>query len=242
MIRYMIRTTATALAAACLLSGSNLLAGTITLTADADTYSRPNVNAGAAALLDIRDFATPDFIGYLRFDLSSVPDQITGAKLTLHKVPGGARNDTITTGRFANYGLLNLAGNTPQNWDELTVADTGLGAEYNAAGGDPVIAAQVMSLDADAGANVIETVDNNVTPQMLEGADLVSFLEMRRTDDGLATVISAILTQNRGWAWASRDNTDMTVWPTLEVTYVPEPASLSLCGLALAGLMAFRRK
>ena len=59
---------------------------TISLNSVADTYSRAGVNAGAAAVMDIRDFATPDFIGYFRFDLTSVPKEITGATLTLHKV------------------------------------------------------------------------------------------------------------------------------------------------------------
>ncbi|MBX3435402.1 MAG: PEP-CTERM sorting domain-containing protein [Pirellulales bacterium] len=237
--------TFTLLAAAALATSasSRTTAASIVLNTVADTYSRAGVNAGAAPVMDIRDFATPDFIGYFRFDLSSVPAPITGAKLTLHKVPS-ARNDTIVTARFANFGLTNAAGNTPQNWDELTVADTGLGAEYNTVGGDPLILGQFISLDFEAGANVTETVNNNVTPQMLEGPDLVAFLEGRRNDGGLATIINAVLTVGRGWGWATKENADPLLHPTLEITYdvIPEPTSAGLLALGACAALLYRRK
>ena len=108
-------------------------------------------------------------------------------------------------------------------------------------GGDPVIAAQVLNLDADAGANVVETVNNAVTPQMLSGPDLVSFLESRRTDGGLATIINAVLATGRGWGWATKENADSSLYPTLDITYVPEPASLVLFSMAVCGAMLRRR-
>jgi hypothetical protein len=205
-------------------------AATIMVGADADTYTRAGVGAGAAANLDVRGFGGGDFVGYVRFDLSGVPGPVTEATLKLHET-AGSRNDGITTGRHQLYGLTNAAGNTAQNWDESVDLDPG--AEYDNTGGSLIDVAQVFNLDADAGANVTEAVpgsdDVDVTTS---GADLVTFINSRLADGGLTTFLVGINANNRGYGFASRENENADIRPMLTLTVVPEPASWLLLGLA----------
>lgn len=210
----------------------------VTLTASADTYTRDGVNAGTAENLDVRGFGGGDFVAYIRFDLSSVSGTVSNATLKLHET-AGSRNDGITNGRHLLYGLTNAAGNTPQNWDESVDLDPG--AEYDNTGGNNIDLAQVFNLDADAGANVTETVpgtdDVDVTTS---GPDLVSFLNSRISDGGLATFIVSIDADNRGYGFASRENTNPDLVPMLTVDVIPEPASLILILTACGTLFARR--
>jgi hypothetical protein len=121
---------------------------TTTLFPVADTFTRAGVNAGAAQTLVVQDAngASGDAMAYLRFDLTGVDlTGLTNAYLTLQKIGG----DTIVTGRFDVFGLRNVAGNTPQDWNESTLATAGLGAEYTATGGDKLDPTRVVNLDAD---------------------------------------------------------------------------------------------
>lgn len=223
-----------------------VLADTSTLTPIADTYTRTGVGAGTAVNLDVRGFGGGDFVAYIKFDLSSLPiDSITGATFTLHET-AGSRNDGITTGRFQNFGLTTAAGNTPQNWDEATLIDTTVnaGAEYTNTGGDGVDLAQVFNLDAEGGANVTESVPGtDGVPVSITGPDLVTFLNQRVADGGLVTFINTIDANDRGYGFASRENADSGLWPSLELTYtaVPEPSAFALFGLGVAGLLVWRR-
>lgn len=194
-----------------------------TLSAVADTYTRSGVNAGTAATLESRDNngAGGDYMAYVRFDLSSVDlTGLTNAWLTLHKIGG----DTIVIDRFDIFGLNNLAGNTPQNWNEATLANAGLGAEYTNTAGNYLDVTRVTNLSGEgaAGANVIEQVTNSGSPQHLSGVDVMNFLQARQADGGLATFIALVdAGNNRGWSYGSRENANPQLRPTLTLEYAP---------------------
>jgi rhamnogalacturonan endolyase len=228
-------------------------ADTLTLTPDADTYTRSGHDAGSDPLLNIYGSGADDFMAYIRFDLSSLPvgAAIDSATFTVYYEPD-SRADTITTGRFANFGLLDVSGNTPQDWDEATLAEGNEGQEYGAGTyatlTSDVTSGWLFNLDADNGANVTETIGGSAAgdPESLSGPDLVTFLNGQIADGGSATIISAIDAENgRGYGYASKDNSDSSLWPTLNITYtvVPEPSTLALFGLGLFGFVArLRRK
>lgn len=190
--------------------------------------------------LDVRGFGGGDFVGYARFDLSGVSGIVTVATLKLHET-GASRNDGITNGRHQVYGLTNAAGNTPQNWDQSV--NLNHGAEYDNTGGNNIDLAQVLNLDADAGANVTETVpgtdDVDVTTT---GPDLVTFLNSRIADGGLTTFIVSIDADNRGYGFASQENDSADIRPMLTMTVIPEPASATVLGLGGLALVATRRQ
>jgi len=229
---------------------NSALAAQLTLNPVADTYTRSGHNAGTDPILNIYGSGSGDFMAYLRFDLSALPAgaTINSADFTVY-YESASRSDTITAGRFGNFGLLDVAGNTPQNWDELTLAEGNTGQEYGGTYASltaGVTSGWLYNLDADNGANVTETIGASTAgaPQSLSGPDLVSFLNTQVADGGLATIISAINAENgRGYGYASKDNADSSVWPTLTINYtpVPEPSTLAFFGLALTGFFARRR-
>lgn len=196
---------------------------TTTLYPDADTYTQAGVGAGSATTLVTRDrIGASDYMAYVRFDLSGVDlTGLTGARLTLQKV-GGA---TVTTDRLDVYGLANLAGNTPQNWSEATLAEGGLGAEYANTGGALLDRSRVVDLSPDgaSGVDTIEQLTNSGTPQHLFGVDLVNFLAARKADGGLATFVVVIdAGVDRNFDYGSRENPDVSLRPTLSLDYLPE--------------------
>lgn len=199
------------------------LLSAVTLLPVADTVTHAGVNAGTATMLATRDRngAGGDYMAYIRFDLSGVDlTGLTNAYLNLQKI-GGA---TIVSGRFDVFGLADLPGNTPQNWSEATLAETGAGAEYTNTSGNYIDLARVVNLNSEdtAGANVIEQVTGSGTSQFLSGVDLVNFLRARKTEDGQATFIVLVdAGQDRELDYGSRENADPDLRPKLELDFVP---------------------
>jgi hypothetical protein len=194
----------------------------------ADTYMRDAVVRGAEGVMDIRG-GSLDFAGYLRFDLSELtamgPGTLQNAKLTLKKV-AASRNDAITTGRFSLHGLNNVAGNTPQNWSEATLSETGtnpVGAEWTGVVPMDLTSGRITNLDMEDGVAVTETIANDVVE--VTGAALEAFLKSRVDDNGLVTFIIACEDGNdRGYGIASKENATVEYRPQLTLTYVPDSA------------------
>ena len=231
-----------------------VFADTLTLNPDADTYTRPGYDHNGIVpstdpTLNIYGQNGNDFMAYLRFDLSALPvgATIDSATFTVY-YEAGTRSYSIVTGRFANFGLLDVSGNTPQNWP-TDFDGTGIGQEYGTGTFADLTTAVsngwLFNLDADNGADVTETIGGSAAgdPESLSGPDLVSFLNGQIADGGSATIISAIDAENRGYGYASVDNSDSSLWPALTLTYtvVPEPSTLALVGLGLFGCVVRRR-
>ena len=184
--------------------------------------------------MDVRGAAL-DFRGYARFDLSALgPITITSASMTYTVSGGASRNDAIVNARFAAYGLDNVAGNTPQNWDEATFVIGDKGTE------DVTTLTGVTDLD-DNVAGISEVLNPAAggsaagTTVAVSGAPLVAFLQGRVADGGLATfILSNDDATDRGFGLASKENTTETYRPILTLEYVPEPSSLILTWMALA--------
>ncbi len=205
---------------------SRQLLSVTTLTPVADTFTRAGVDAGSAVVLDVLDAnGAGDSMAYVRFDLSgSNLDDITGATLSFYKTLG-TRTDAIVADRFDVYGLLDGVGNTPQDWDEATLAEGNLGLEYTNTGGDGLDFGRVFNLDRESGADIYELVLNaDDAPQSITGPDLVTFLRDRAGDDGLVTFITLVdAGAVRGWGYHSREAANPDVRPTLELEYADEP-------------------
>ncbi|MEJ2648483.1 MAG: hypothetical protein P8016_08780 [Sedimentisphaerales bacterium] len=208
---------------------------TTEVTSDADTWTvsgDPNSH-GMDEYMVIHG-GSAHRTGYVRFDLSGLDiDSIENAALTL-SVHGSIpkppyRNDSVVSGRFALYGLNNVAGNTPQDWGEdvLTSADTG--AEMDWATGSVVTDGGLATdLDDDV-EGISETYSASSSPAnaslgatiTISGDALVSFLQSRVGDDGLVTfILKDDDGADRGYGLCSREYPDQTYWPQLELEYL----------------------
>ena len=234
-----------ALVGVCASNAATASAATISLSSHADTYLRDATVRGGLAFMDVRGAAI-DFRGYLRFDLSSLgPITITNANLLLTVSGGASRNDTIIPARYATYGLSNVVGNTPQNWNEATLVPALKGTE------DVTTLTGVIDLD-DNVAGISEVFNPAAgsaaagTTVTVSGAPLVAFLQGRVGDGGLATfILSNDDAADRGYGLGSKENATEAYRPVLMLEYVPEPGSLALVFAALAvvgGAVARRRK
>jgi len=220
-------------------------AAVVSLGSDADTWVRDGSGSNYGDAPELYLLGDVGRVAYYRFDLSSLGSGATiqSAALTLTKVaaPWG-RSDSMVTSRVGIVGLDNITGNTPQNWDEFALTAGNVGDEFvgGSGGAEPIDLTRATNLDAEAGADVSEHVADGVV-FTLTGNDLVDFLQARVDEGGLVTLI-ATLTQadQRGFWLGSKEHPDEASRPVLEVTYVPEPATLALLGLG--SLATIRRK
>ena len=194
---------------------------------------------------DIDNYAYPAVpiiaLGYFRFDLSAAPAGATvdSASLTLTKAAvnppqspqagHSTRVDGLSGGRFAVYGLLDVPGNTAQDWSELALHGDSSGDEFDFAdaGSDPPVDTATRTVDLDG---VGESVDGT-TASISDGA-LATFLQGRldaAANRGLATFITDIeeSANGKGYAFVSREGS-AGLRPSLAIDYsvtipVPDP-------------------
>jgi len=208
-------------------------ADTLKLASDADSYVIANDTAahGDAAYMYLHN--TSNGVGYLRFNLAAADiTSVESATLTLYTSGGAPRNDNVVTGRFFLHGLNNVAGNTPQNWDEATLTSANVGAEWKTNSGEPLVNLTDMD-DTTAGAGITETItlvgtnyyDVGGIRIVVTGAKLVEFLQSRVEDDGLATFLLEFPGEGsaRGFGIASKEHTTETLRPVLELTATVGP-------------------
>ena len=231
-------------------------ADTLVLNPSADTFFRAGLNNstnfGTQAIYDIYQNGTArNYFAYTKFDLSALAGAtITSATLTFTYNGGGTRTDSITTGRFAAYGLLEVECNTPQTWTETGLVVSGgtenIGAEYIAANNVSFDTA-TRTVSFDGVGEVITGTGVGATATLNTSSSLVSFLQGRLAS--LTSVSATFIIDSptndagRGYALGSREAiTGMPVL-TIEYTAVPEPSAFALlAGLAGVGCVGLRRR
>jgi len=208
-----------------LIASGGVQAETVTIGSDADTYIRDGVVRGDLEFMDLRGGGS-DFAGYLRFDLARINVlTVQSATLTLTVSGGASRNDTVVGGRFSLYGLNNVAGNTPQDWDETVLTEGNIGVEWSTNNGDPLV--NVTDLDEDV-PGITETVTNAAgggwaagTTIVVTGEPLVRFIQSRVDDNGLVTfILRDDDGADRGYGLATKENATEDYRPRLELTAV----------------------
>ena len=195
-------------------------AETASFTSDADTWFRDGRTNGSTDYMWVH--GSYNFVGYIRFDLSSLGGiDISEASISLTTY-GGWVHDTINNARFGMVALNNVDGNTAQDWDESTLNYNNAGEEWDA---DLYFTAstsdgRVTNLDLDDGANVIEDVPDSYTGTVtVSGPDLVAFLQERANDGGLATFMVAMEASGKYTSYATKECETVEYWPTLNLTY-----------------------
>lgn len=200
---------------------------TVTVGTDADTYVSDATPHGDAAFVFLHN--TQNAVAYLRFDLSDLNIlTVQSATLTVAVSGGAPRNDNLVAGRFVLHGLDNVAGNTTQDWGEMTLSSENVGAEWSTNAGEPLI--NTTNLDGTV-AGITETVENVAGLDYwvagsrivtVTGDSLVQFIQSRVDDGGLVTLLVEFPGGGsaRGFGLASKEFEDETLRPRLELEVV----------------------
>jgi hypothetical protein len=199
---------------------------------DADTHINGSTPYGNEVSMYIRQ---GERAGYLRFDLGAINvNTVLDAQLILVNAERAEGNQAISLARFALWGLNNVAGNTPQDWNESTFTAAASGLEWtgtapNPAEGrltdlDDTVAGMTISIVEDPALDYWVTGKYTFT---ISGQPLIDFLQARADDDGLATFIIAHgeTSGGRKFGIAAKEHTNEAIRPVLVLTYITGGAS-----------------
>jgi hypothetical protein len=205
---------------------------TFTFDSSADTWTGRNDTSqhGGDEYIYVRG-GTMDRMGYVRFDLSALRIKSIESVALVFTVHGSlpkplCRNDTVVVGRIAVYGLNDVAGNTPQNWNEATLTSMGIGYEMNLMT-DSIVTDHGRTTDLDGDVNgVTETVVTAAgggsalgTKVVIEGDALAGFIKTRAAGGGLVTfILKDDDSAERGFGFCSREYADAACRPMLEIS------------------------
>lgn len=202
------------------------------LSPDADTHVRiggpnANTNYGDSQLMETLQYGSErSYIMYVRFDLSVVPLDaiIEDVTLSFTYAKGGSRTDKLTEDRLAVYGLQDVTGNTPQQWQEKSLTGATIGGEVVAQSGTQFDTSyRVISFDGK-GEFVVGGDSVGCKAGLNTSPELVKFVERRiQSGDGRCVTFmvdnTVTTVDGRGYAFATKENEDVDARPSLEIKF-----------------------
>ncbi len=213
-------------------AAAGVRAETLSFDSSADTFVTKTDSArhGGDQYLFVQG-GSMNYVGYVRFDLSGLRIKSIDSATLVFTVHGSLpkppyRNDTLTVDRIAVYGLNEVSGNTPQNWNETMLASGSIGGEMSWTTGT-IVTANGRTTDLDGDVNgVTETVVSAAggagafgTRVVIEGEALARFIKSRAAGSGLVTFILKNDDSNyRGFGFCSKEYTDPGCRPMLEIS------------------------
>ncbi|MCD4824315.1 MAG: DNRLRE domain-containing protein [Phycisphaerae bacterium] len=217
----------TMLVAMVALPASSVMAAEITIQPGAegkDTYSRgdtPDTNYGDSSGLKLMDYGISyRYRSFIQFDLSGIP-----AGQTIDSV-------TLSLYKYGHYGTVVVDATLYQiteSWDESTLT-------YNdePSYGSTAIASRSMTGGETNGWKTWE--DTNLTSLVQDWYDGTT------TNYGLVLRVQTNIGNSNIAFYSSDYTTDASLRPKLDVTYTPEPATMTLLLLGLPLALRRRRK
>ena len=178
---------------------------------------------------------TTDRLLYMRFDISSVSDLVTGGSLTLKASTD--TGDTVGTLPAESFSLFVL---TDQDWDNWVESGLGGITWSNAPARlgssdtfDASMAVQIATGTTTAGASSLTfTLDSSIGTYITADTNDMLTLMIRRNTNAATT----------DSFFSKEDTNPLAVAPTLSLTTVPEPSSIPALFLGLAALLVRRRR
>ena len=217
-------------------------AGVITISPQADSYlnkNSPDNNYGSAAVILVRANPAAVYKAYMRFDLSGISNLSQISSATLHLTATNSNGTTLST--WVNQ-TVSIYGLYDSSWGE----GTGPLAGVSDTTGNTITWNHAPSNDTSSStgflspATLIDTFNANGTvgEYAFTSTALANYLK-NATAGGTVTLLLNT-TGTSGIYMGSRDNGASARRPSLDVTVVPEPATLALLGLG--GIATVLRK